>query len=309
MAIHKAMLAALKALSSVDLNVKKTYLAKRKLGNMRSKLYLRSPLFHPYDQNVILGDHVIPVRVFRPRKVTPKGILFFFHGGGWVTGNIDTYNRVCVMMAQQTAHIVISVDYRLAPENPFPIGLEDCYETVRKIVCGSGASSAVRTVNLIGDSAGGNLAAAVSLMAKDRGDFQVDRQILIYPVMGSDHSDTSPFPSVQENGTQYLLTAKRICDFMDLYIPLEEDRKNPYFSPLLAKDLSGQPKTLVITAEFCLLRDEGEAYGARLRESGNDVTIVRIQDALHGFFSLPIRFKQVKETYGHINRFLEEGRL
>lgn len=131
------------------------------------------------------------------------------------------------------------------------------------------------------------------------------RQILIYPAVHNDHSDASPFPSIRENGSSYLLTSKRVCEYMELYQSSPSDLENPYYAPLLAKDLRGQPKTLIVTAEFCPLRDEGEAYGQRLGEAGNEVEIRRMPDALHGYFSLPARFDLVKRTYDIINEFLE----
>ena len=161
-------------------------------------------------------------------------------------------------------------------------------------------------ITLIGDSAGGNLAAAVSLMARDRGEFLPQRQILIYPATNNDHSETSQFQSVHDNGTDYILTSKRICDYMDLYSETPEDRQNPYFAPLLAPSLVNQPKTLIITAELDPLRDEGEAYGRRIREDGGTAEIYRIQDALHGFFALSPHFSQVKTAYQLINNFLKD---
>ena len=149
------------------------------------------------------------------------------------------------------------------------------------------------------------LAAAVSLMSRDRGGFCPRRQILIYPALASDHSENSPYPSVRENGTGYLLTARRVRDYMALYRSSDEDLTNPYFAPLHAASLGEQPDTLLITAEYCPLRDEGEAYGRRLREEGGFVEIHRLPDALHGYFSLPVRFSLVKQTYGIMNRFLE----
>jgi acetyl esterase/lipase len=257
------------------------------------------------DHKFMVDGREIPVRVFHPGKHKNNGFLIFFHGGGWVTGNIDSYTKVCANMANQTGHTVISVDYRLAPENPFPAGVEDCYYAVREIFlnldllrCKS------EDITLIGDSAGGNLAAAVSLMARDRGEFLPHRQILIYPATYHDHSENSPFASVMENGKDYLLTSKRIQDYMDMYVPDEDDRYSPYVAPILADDLSRQPDTLIITAEFDPLRDEGEAYGIRLRESGNHVMIYRMKDALHGFIALPKKSEYVVKCYEIINQFL-----
>ena len=146
-------------------------------------------------------------------------------------------------------------------------------------------------------------------MARDRGEFLPRRQILLYPSTYSDHSERSPFPSIRENGTDYLLTSKRIQSFIELYRSSDNDLNNPYFAPLLASDFSRQPRTLLITAEYCPLRDEGEAYGEKLRAAGNDVQVVRIPDALHAYMMLPPRFEQVQQTYRIINGFLRKGNL
>jgi acetyl esterase/lipase len=143
-------------------------------------------------------------------------------------------------------------------------------------------------------------------MSRDRKEFKIEKQILIYPSTYNDHGENSPFASVKENGTEYLLTSKRINDYMDMYKGSSEDFNNPYLAPLLAEDFSGQPKTLIITAEYCPLRDEGEEYGRKLRDAGNYVEIYRIKDGLHGFFTLPPVFPQVKLCYEIINRFLCE---
>ena len=143
-------------------------------------------------------------------------------------------------------------------------------------------------------------------MARDRGEFLPTRQILLYPATGNDHTENSPFESVRTNGKGYLLTAKRMVDYMALYRSSDEDLQNPYYAPILAKDLSRQPRTLVITAEFDPLRDEGEAYGKRLAEAGNPVEIHRISDALHGFITLGAGFKHVRKAYTYINDFLSQ---
>jgi acetyl esterase/lipase len=305
MAINKAMQLALKALS-YDIDLKKNYKLQRQLTNAVHP-YIK-PLYEMWDHKVKLGDHEIPVRIFFPSPVdTPHRMLIFFHGGGWVTGNIDSYTSICSNMAKQTDHIVVSVDYRLAPEFRFPAGLEDCYAITKELFTDASLLDVDRDdITLIGDSAGGNLAAVVSLMARDRGEFLPKQQILLYPSTGSNHSETSPYDSVTSNGADYLLTTKRINDYMDLYINSEEDLKNPYLAPILAEDLSGQPRTLIITAEYDPLRDEAELYGKRLYEFGNQVEVYRMKDALHGFMSLPKRFVHVKRTYELINRFLSK---
>ncbi|WP_089608773.1 alpha/beta hydrolase [Dehalobacterium formicoaceticum] len=303
--MHPIKKTILKALSYPYLNLKKYYKIYRKLLNAINPSF--KPLYNLMDHKVMVGDREIQVRLFQPKKQKSNNVLIFFHGGGWVTGNIDSYTNVCSNMANQTGHKVISVNYRLAPEHPFPAGVEDCYHVTRDIFLNLDILKCKQTdITLIGDSAGGNLAAAVSLMARDRGEFLPTKQILLYPSTYYDHSDTSPFNSIRDNGTDYLLTSKRIQDYWDLYISNDEDRFSPYAAPLLAENLFNQPKTLIITAEYDPLRDEGEAYGMRLREYHNEVKIYRMEDALHGFISLPWDSEHVIKCYNIINQFLNE---
>ena len=305
MAFNKAVRAILRALSP-DLDVTKTYEFERKIRTISSGRHVKL-FYRPWDHVVIAGDHTVPVRIFTPETEGEHPILLFFHGGGWVTGNIDTYDRACTHMAKLTGHVVVSVDYRLAPEHPFPAGLEDCYAVARDIFLDAQLLGVpAESITLIGDSAGGNLAAALSLLARDRGEFLPRRQILLYPATYNDHTARSPFPSVRENGEGYILTAKRIGEYMELYASCGADRKSPYFAPLLAEDLSGQPDTLIITAQYDPLRDEGEAYGKKLLAEGNRVKIHRIGEALHGFITLPPTLRVVKEAYDVINEFLSE---
>lgn len=301
------MLTALKKIFYPEKDLRKTYKLERKMVNLTHRHVLK-PFFKMWDHKVTVEDREIPVRMFFPSKEGVYPLLIFFHGGGFVTGNINSYSKVCANMANITNHIVLSVDYRLAPEHPFPAALEDCYAVVREVITNTLLfNQVVEGVTLIGDSAGANLAAAVSLMARDKGEFHISKQILMYPTTYNDHSEQSPYASVQENGTDYLLTQKRITDYLNLYVKDKEDLKNPYVAPLLATDCKDQPDTLIITAEFDLLRDEGEAYGEKLKEAGNLVEIHRIEGAVHGFFSLPPLFPEVKECYNIINCFLSKG--
>lgn len=311
MAINKVMRAALKALSYPDIDIPKNYELERKVINATHPK-LPATFYKKWDHKVASygeNSHDIPVRLYSPDGKNGHPIIIFFHGGGWVTGNIDTYDRICCDMAKITDRLVVSVDYQLAPEHPFPAGLEDCYAVTKEIFSDlSLLKVCPNDITLMGDSAGGNLAAAVSLLARDRGEFSVTSQVLIYPATYNDHTDKSPFKSVQENGTDFLLTSKKICDYLSLYKGCDDDLTSPYFAPLLCKDLSNQPKTLIITAEFDPLRDEGKAYGDALKQAGNFVKYRCIQDALHGFFSLPASFRHVKKAYYSINRFLREVR-
>ncbi|NLN87766.1 MAG: alpha/beta hydrolase [Syntrophomonadaceae bacterium] len=250
----------------------------------------------------------IPARIFLPKGDRKPGALIFFHGGGWVIGDIGTYTITCLNMAEMTGRAVYSVDYRLAPEHPFPAGLEDCYLAAAAMFDHPDWLDVDDTseITLIGDSAGGNLAAVVSQMFRDRGREVPARQVLLYPSTHWDRSEDSPFASIRAYGREYGLTAENIEDYMTLYEPNLEKRKDPYISPLMASDLSGQPETLVITAEFDPLRDEGEAYGEALRQAGNRVRVHRIPDAAHGFIAYPKFARPVVEAYEVINAFLND---
>lgn len=304
MAISGPLRSALRALSySADIEVEKSYKLERKLKLAAG----RRAQYKAWDHLVWGGDHEIPVRLFSPGVGAIHELLIFFHGGGWVSGNIESYSKICLRMARLTRCLVASVDYRLAPEFRFPAAPEDCYAATKELFYRASLLGAnPEKIILIGDSAGGNLAAAVSLMARDRGDFCPAAQILIYPAVHYDHSETSPFPSVRENGEDYLLTSRRINEYMSLYASGEQDYQNPYFSPLCAQDLSNQPDTFILTAEFDPLRDEGEAYAAALRAAGNRVELYRMEDALHGFLSLSPRFPLVRDAYALMSRFLHE---
>lgn len=303
MAINKSMRRVLKALSFDGIEVE----ASRHLANLKAidpmKIFYKT-----IDYKIYNGDHQIPVRIFLPGEKMEDDLpaLLFFHGGGWVTESIDNYERICARLASATNHIVVSVEYRLAPEYPFPTGFYDCYMAAKAMFTNRFIlNTDPDKITLIGDSAGGNLAAAVSLMARDQGEFLPKRQILIYPAVNNDYSEKSLFSSVRENGQDYLLTAGKLKDYINLYAGSEEDKLNPYFAPILEKDLSEQPDTLILTSEFDPLRDEGEAYGRRLAEAGNRVEVHRIKDALHGYFALGIRSLHVQESFEYINHFLE----
>lgn len=175
-------------------------------------------------------------------------------------------------------------------EDPRPAGIENPDDIV-----------------LIGDSAGGNLAAVVSLLLRERGHRQASRQVLLYPVTQWDHDpETSPFESVREHGEDYRLTNTEVRDYFDLYAPDPEHRREWFVAPLMAKNLTAQPTTLVITAELDLLRDEAEAYGQALEDAGNTVKIHRVDGALHGFIALPKISRSVREAYEVINTFLDD---
>ncbi len=233
------------------------------------------------------GD--VPVRVYAPAAGGPLPVLVYFHGGGWVVGGLGTHDGVCRALANRAQAMVVSVDYRLAPEHRFPAAAEDCYAATRWVAERAAELGAdPRRLAVGGDSAGGNLAAVTALMARDRGGPRLCHQLLVYPVTDA-RFDT---PSYVANAEGYFLTRAMMQWFWDHYVPAAADRTNPYCAPLAAPDLRGLPSATVITAEFDPLRDEGEAYAARLREAGVPVEAQRYDGIIHGFFGMGAMFEQ-----------------
>ncbi|RLS43743.1 MAG: alpha/beta hydrolase [Planctomycetota bacterium] len=205
--------------------------------------------------------------------------IVFFHGGGWVVGSPKSHDGMCRRLCNAMEAIVISVDYRLAPENKYPAAAEDCYAAT------VWASKFIENFNgdpsrliVCGDSAGGNLAAVVALMARDRGDPAIAAQVLLYPI--TDHNyDTG---SYRDNGKGYFLTTETMKWFWNHYLESPEQGKEPYASPLQA-DLKGLPPAIVLTAEYDPLRDEGHAYASKLQAAGVTVRRVACLGQVHGF--------------------------
>jgi len=229
----------------------------------------------------------IDARLYRPKELrTRNGLapgLVFFHGGGWVIGDLEMVDAICRCIANRAECVVVSVDYRMAPEYKFPAPLDDCYAVVTWLA-EHAAEIGVDPGRLAvgGDSAGGNLSAAIALRARDEGGPALRLQLLVYPV--TDHSfDTA---SYKENGEGYLLTKDMMVWFWDHYLNGPNDGDSPLASPLRAKDLSGLPPALVFTAEFDPLRDEGEAFAARLAGAGVSVSHTRFDGQIHGFWTM-----------------------
>jgi len=300
-AIHPALRRAIKLVSRLRGDMQTSYKTYRTLDQINGKFTFTKRHYKKADFQVRHFDHLIPLRLYQAPHASPDDLVIFFHGGGWVTGNIDSYDRTCQNISDQTSQTVLAVDYCLAPEHPFPAALLECYAVTQRVLSGN-AGVAPERVTLMGDSAGGNLAAAVSLLAKEAGEPIPGRQILIYPSVASRRDG---YPSYHRFGKDYLLTKKRVEDYLALYASKPEDLDDCYLAPILANDLTNQPETLIITADHDVLRDEGEAYGRRLLDAGNEVIVYRLDDALHGMFTLPPSVPQVAKCYELINDFLQ----
>lgn len=235
------------------------------------------------NRTISAPDGDVPVRIYTPEGSGPFPILAWYHGGGWVVGDLDSADGSARSLCVGGNCIVVSVDYRLAPDAKFQGIIEDCWAATTWAVNnaasinGDGSRIAVG-----GDSAGGNLAAAMCLMAADRGGPEIALQVLIYPVTDVDFTTSS----YNNNAEGYALTKTTMQWYWDMYLESMDDATNPYAAPLQAKSLVGQPPALVITAEFDPLCDEGEAYGQRLIEAGVETTVTRYDGVIHGFFSM-----------------------
>ena len=222
----------------------------------------------------------IPLRIFRPTATGRLPALVFFHGGGWVGGNLETHDGLCRAIANAAGCVVIAVDYRLAPEHKYPAAAEDsfaAYHWVREQAAALEIEG--QKIAVGGDSAGGNLAAAVSMMSRDRDRAAPCLQVLIYPI--TDHNlNSSSYLRFAEG---YGLTRATMQWLWRHYLACEQDAKQPYVAPLQASDLRGLAPALVLTAEYDVLCDEGEAYAERLRAAGVPTERTRYEGMIHGF--------------------------
>ena len=210
------------------------------------------------DTRVLPGAVQIPVRVYRPSLANDLPALIYFHGGGFVICNLDTHDRVCRGLANASGCVVVSVDYRLAPEHKFPAAAEDAYSATRYVAEHAGEFGIDPSrIAVGGDSAGGNLATVVAMMARDRGGPALKFQLLIYPVTDFTEHVTQ---SERDYGQGYFLDEELMDWFADQYFATKADRHLPYGSPSKASDLRQLPPAMVITGECDPLRDQGEAY-------------------------------------------------
>jgi acetyl esterase len=260
----------------------------------------RAPLAAVEDRSIPGPALPIPVRIYRPRvgHSRPLPVLVYFHGGGWVLGDLDGYDGLCCELTRQAECITISVDYRLAPEHRYPAAVEDCDAALAwcAAMAAELGGDPLRLV-VAGDSAGGNLAAACALRRRRRGDAALALMVLVYPATRFAEPE---MPSRAAHADGYFLTRAAIAWFADHYIPERARREEVDASPLLAPDLGGLPPALVITAEYDPLVDEGEAFATRLRSAGVPVSLHRYAGTIHGFFGFYPLLDQGREAIAEV---------
>jgi len=237
------------------------------------------------------GD--LPVRIYTPHGTVPFPLLVFFHGGGFVLGDLNTHDHICRNLCAGANCVVMSVEYRLAPENKFPAATDDVLAAARwaaEFAPDIGGDPGRIVVS--GDSAGGNLSAVTALRIRDEGGPSLCGQLLIYPATDYFKPGT---PSLREN-SGYLITIEDMIWFLEHYLNDESEANHPYAFPMRAEDVSNLPPALVITAEYDPLRDEGELYADRLKSSGVAVTLIRYDGMIHGFFNFIGVLHQAQEA-------------
>jgi acetyl esterase len=262
--------------------------------NMKSRPRAAGPeVAKVEDRKIPAAGVEIPVRIYTPAGPGPFPILAWFHGGGWVVGDLDTADASARHLTVGAGCVTVSVDYRLAPETKFPGAADDCYAATVWAAQNAGRINGdARRLAVGGDSAGGNLAAAVSLMARDRGTPPLAYQLLVYPVTALDFNT----PSYRNNAEGYMLTRDGMQWYWEQYLQATAEATNPYAAPLAAASLSGLPPALVITAEYDPLCDEGEAYAKRLQDAGVTTTCTRYDGMIHGFFGMPTLMDKGKQA-------------
>ena len=240
----------------------------------------------------------LPARVYHPEPSTALPVVVYFHGGGFVIGNIEAADRPCRDLAVAADCVVVSVDYRLAPESPFPAGLDDCVAATRWVLTNAaGIGGDPERVVVFGDSAGGNLAAATALLLREDSPAPVG-QLLLYPTLAP--TAGAPYESLDSLGTGYVMNRAGLEWFWSHYLADPADALNPLAAPLLASDLAGLPDSTIVVSEFDPLRDEGLAYARRLAAAGVPVTAHLVPGALHGVWWMSAATAQADEITAYL---------
>ncbi len=255
------------------------------------------------DRNIPGRAGDIPVRIYFPNEKKERPVITYFHGGGFVIYGLDSHDHVCRRICRDNEAVVVSVDYRLAPEHKFPAAVHDCYDALLWVADNlASLNGSAEKLMVFGDSAGGNLAAVMCQLARDRPGPKLAAQVLVYPTVDA----RMQHPSIKENSEGYILTEDLMHWFLDHYKSTDADILNPLMSPLLADDFTNLPPALVQVASLDPLRDEGIEYGQKLEAAGNQVQVTNYEGLTHSFFSMPGLSKRCVAAYDEIKEFVSE---
>ncbi|MBX2874316.1 MAG: alpha/beta hydrolase [Saprospiraceae bacterium] len=266
--------------------------------------YPAEPMAKVWDEEIPVREgSQIPVRIYQAVEEKHLPLIVFYHGGGFVTRSIATHDKACRRIAKQNRAVVVSVGYRLAPEFKFPIPVHDCYDACCWAAEQAGRLGAdVEKLVVMGDSAGGNLAAVSAILARDNNGPKISAQVLIYPTVDGRLIN----PTIDQFAEGYLLTKPQMQWFVNHYRRSIEDVEDPLMSPILTANLAGLPPTYISTAEYDPLKGEGADYSTRLKEAGNSVFYKDYKGTIHAFLNLPkITVKASQEMMQDIRQFLQ----
>lgn len=261
------------------------------------------PISKVEDRRIAVEDGEITVRIYTPEGEGPFPLFVYYHGGGWVIGNLETSDAGCRLLAEKTGRVVVSVDYRLAPEFKFPIPVEDSYTALCWAHENAAELNAIADDIVVGgDSAGGNLSIVMSILTQEKSGPKITAQALIYPATNFDFTTES----YDKFGNGYGLDKDLMIWFGEYYVNSEEDYKNVYASPLLYEDVSALPPAVIVAAENDVLVKEGAQYRDKLKEAGVKVDYTVLPGSIHGFFSnMAVFAEETKATVDEIAKFLK----
>ena len=258
------------------------------------------------DRVVSLPDVDLTIRIYTPHEADEYRVLMYYHGGCFFSGNLESHDDVARSLCAETGHKVIAIDYRLAPEFPYPTPLNDCYNVTKWVTENKDALQwDGKNLAISGDSSGGNFVAAITLMARERKEFSITKQILLYPSLDLDFTQFR-YPSLTENGTGYFVESASLLEMNSFYLKGGVDTNDPLVSPVRAESLKDLPNALVITAEFDPFRDEGELYADKLKQDGVQVVVKRYEGVTHGFLGKWTHLPEYAGVYQYIGDFLND---
>ena len=293
--MNDLFLEIIKHLSKYDINMKENYQIYRNIQN-------KTPL---QKKAKTIKEKEFTYHIFTPKHFETKKTIIYLHGGGWVAGSTKFYSFLLYHLANELKRNIITFDYPLAPEHPFPEGLNFCYKAIKELFNNPNKYGIdISDMIIMGDSAGANLATVICLKAKKAKDFKIKKEVLLYPVVQTNFKHNKKYKSIEENGYDYFLNKSLIEDYLSMYITNDKDYKNKYVAPLYAKNLFGMPESLIITADLDPLRDEGYAYAKKLKRYFNKVTYYNMKGVIHGFFNNFLYFKENHHVIKIIKRFV-----
>lgn len=266
----------------------------------------RVQVYSVEEKTILTSEAKIRIRIYTPEEGEAFPLLMYFHGGAFFSGDLESHDEIVRPICKESGYKVIAVEYRLAPEHPFPAPLDDCYQVTKWAVeHGNELKWDGKNLALAGDSSGGNLAAAVSLMAREKQEFTITKQVLYYPSLDLDFSEFR-YPSLIENRKGYFVESDTLAEHNSFYLKGQVDTDHPLVSPIREDNLENLPAALVITAEYDPMRDEGELFAKKLKKAGVHTETIRYEGGTHGFLGKFTHLAELSDVYQRTGSFLKK---